>query len=211
MVGVSEHAPKSQSSIWISVDRGRSWSEKYQARFEGVPKNYPYTLLGEAHLWQARSGTIYAILRVGVGNSWPLPGTTDPGKNDQSERMIVYSSMDKGRSWRKVNDLGRYGQMYPSITRLGDGHLLLTFTQRAIDPPLGVRAVLGRETKDGFSFDLKNDHIMLDTKTPVGVRSGGGFGPTVKLKDGTLVTSYTYRDADDIKHAEVVRWKMTFP
>ena len=49
---------------------------------------------------------------------------------------------------------------------------------------------------------------MIDTKTPPGVASGGGFGPTVRLPDGPLVTSYTYRTADNHKHAEVVRWRL---
>jgi hypothetical protein len=208
LLGVSEHGIKNcKSFAWRSTDNGKTWTEKYPARFADVPKNYPYTLFGEAHLWQARSGELYAILRVGAGNSWPLPGSTDPGNNDQSERMIVYTSEDMGRNWSKVSDLGDYGQMYMSILRLGEGRLLLTFTQRAITPPLGVRAVLGR-THDGFHFDLEHDQIMIDTKTPDGVASGGGFGPTVRLDDGTLVTSYTYRAADDHKHAEVVRWRM---
>ena len=122
--------------------------------------------------------------------------------------MIVDASTDRGRNWSKVRDLGDYGQMYMSILHLGDRRLLLTFTQRAVTPPLGVRAVLGRETNDGFEFDLEHDQIMLDTKTPVGQASGGGFGPTVRLKDGTLVTSYTYRGADNHRRAEVVRWRM---
>ena len=33
-------------------------------------------------------------------------------------------------------------------------------------PPLGVRAVLGEETPDGFAFDFEHDRIMPDTKTP---------------------------------------------
>ena len=208
LLGVSEHAPESKTFMWRSLDKGQTWPEKYPARFEDVPKDYPWTILGEAHLWQARSGKIYAILRVGANNSWPLPGTTDPGANDQSERMVVYASADRGRNWRKVRDLGGYGQMYPSITRLGGDRLLLTFTQRAVSPPLGVRAVLGRETEDGFAVDLERDQIMLDTKTPLDKASGGGFGPTVQLKDGTLVTSYTYRGADNRTHAEIVRWRL---
>jgi hypothetical protein len=31
---------------------------------------------------------------------------------------------------------------------------------------------------------------------------------TVQLEDGTLVTSYSYRGADDRTHLEVVRWKL---
>ena len=98
--------------------------------------------------------------------------------------------------------------MYMSVLRLGEGRLLLTYTQRAILQPLGVRAVLGREMEEGFRFEMKHDLMMIDTKTPAGVSSGGGFGPTVRLADGTLVTSYTYRDAENQKHAEVVRWNM---
>ena len=212
LLGVSEHnIPNCKSFVWRSTDNGKTWAEKYPARFDSVPKDYQWTLFGEAHLWQARSGKIYAILRVGVHNSWPIAGTTDPGTNDNSERMVVYASTDMGRNWSKVRDLGDYGQMYMSILRVGDGRLLLTFTQRAITTPLGVRAILGRETEDGFDFDFEHDLLMLDTKTPVGMRSGGGFGPTLRLGDGTLITSYTWRDADEIKHAEVVRWRLPEP
>ena len=208
LLGISEHAPKCRSVMLRSTDGGRSWPETYTSHFTDVPEDYPYTLFGEAHLWQARSGKLFAILRVGAGNSWPLSGTTDPGNNDQSERMIIYSSKDVGRNWTRVQDLGGYGQMYMSILRLGKGRLLLTYTQRAILQPLGVRAVLGEEIKDGFRFEMKHDLMMIDTKTPAGLSSGGGFGPTVRLADGTLVTSYTYRDAENRKHAEVVRWNM---
>ena len=209
LLGVSEHGVKKcKSYVWRSTDDGKTWGTRSLSHFEKVPEDYPYTLFGEAHLWQARTGKLYAILRVGAGNTWPLSGTKDPGNNDQSERMIIYASEDVGKTWSQVSDLGSYGQMYMSILRLGDGRLLLTYTQRAIATPLGVRGALGTESADGFQFDLARDEIMLETKTPVGMASGGGFGPTILLADGTLVTSYTYRDADRRKHAEVVRWKM---
>ena len=207
IVGISEHAPKSSSVILRSTDEGKSWNS-YGSSFTNVPANYPYTLYGEAHLWQARNGTLYAILRVGAGNSWPLAGTADPGTTDQSERMIVYSSKDVGRNWIRVQDLGSYGQMYMSILRLGQDRLLLTYTQRDIAPQLGIRAVPGFETDEGPVFDMKHDRIMVETRSPPGTKSGGGFGPTIQLKDGTLLTSYTYRAADNKKHAEVVRWRL---
>jgi hypothetical protein len=49
---------------------------------------------------------------------------------------------------------------------------------------------------------------MLDASTPLGKRQGGGFGPTVQLDDGTLVTSYSWRGPDEKTHLEVVRWRM---
>ncbi|MBQ16575.1 MAG: hypothetical protein CMJ65_05570 [Planctomycetaceae bacterium] len=208
MIGISEHAPQSRNVFWKSTDGGKTWPERFPARFADVPANYPYTILGEAHLWQARSGRLHAILRVGSANSWPIKGTKDPGNNDQSERMLTYTSADGGHKWTFVDNLGKYGQMYPSVARVGKGRLLLTFTQRAIAAQLGVRAVLGRETRDGFRFDMAHDELLLETRTPKGKASGGGFGPTIVLKDGTLITAYTYRDAKNVKHAEVVRWQL---
>jgi len=128
---------------------------------------------------------------------------------------VLYRSKDGGANWT-IEELGSYyGEMYPSFLRLQDGRLLFTFTVRAAVPPrlppLGVRAVLGRETHDGFEFDFEHDRIMLDTKTPIGRDSGGGFGPTVQLDDGTLVTSYSYAGPGprgDDKHVEVVRWRL---
>jgi len=97
--------------------------------------------------------------------------------------------------------------MYMSLLRLRDQRLLLTFTVRDLHPPLGLRALLGTETDDGFEFDFAHDRLMLDTRTPIGKYQGGGFGPTVQLDDGTLVTSYSYRGDDDKTHLEVIRWK----
>ena len=67
--------------------------------------------------------------------------------------------------------------------------------------------------KEGFEFDFQHDRIMLDTKTPIGQMSGGGFGPTVQLNDGTLVTCYSYAGTgkwgdDDYSCTEVVRWRL---
>ena len=64
------------------------------------------------------------------------------------------------------------------------------------------------KTGDGFEFDFTHDRLMLDTRTPIGKPPGGGFGPTVQLKDGTLVTSYSYRGEDDKTHLEAMRWKL---
>jgi len=122
--------------------------------------------------------------------------------------MILYSSDDFGRTWRFVRDMGRYGEMFPAVFRLRDGRMLLTFTVRALSPPLGVRGVLGTEDKDGFHFDFQHDRVMLDTKTPAGLSSGGGFGPTVQLNDGTLVTACSYRGKDNMTHLEVIRWRL---
>jgi len=194
--------------VWRSTDRGRTWSQEYQAKAP-VPEGYPYPFFGEAVLWQARSGKTYCLNRIDPRWFPALPGgAIETGGHDQLDRMIVYSSIDEGRTWQQVRDFGDYGEMYPGILRLQDGRLLLTFTERKLNPPIGVRAILGREEDDGFLFDFEHDRVMLDTKTPHDRPSAGGFGNTVQLDDGTLVSCYSYRDADNRPRSEVARWTL---
>jgi len=147
---------------------------------------------------------------VGIRNEiHPLPGAELPdGHWDHHDRLVLYRSRDGGEYWSFAELGSTYGEMYPAILKLRDGRLLLTFTVRDLHPPLGVRAVLGKETSDGFTFDFEHDRLMLDTRTPMDKDSGGGFGRTVQLDDATLTTSYSYMGEDDDFHCEVVRWKL---
>jgi hypothetical protein len=81
-------------------------------------------------------------------------------------------------------------------------------TVRALQPALGVHAALGVETDSGFDLDPEQDRLVLDARSAPGKASGGGFGNTVRLRDGTLVTAYSYRDAEDRTHVEVLRWRL---
>jgi len=216
---VASGVGRDANTVWRSTDGGHVWDVQYRAEVEGQPDGYLWSAFGEGVLWQTRSGKIYCILRVDC-RGWPdmEEGPLEvesENRHDNYDRMVLYASTDLGRTWQKVRDFGTYGQMYPSILRLADGRLLLTFTQRALEPPLGLRAVLGTETDDGFEFDFTQDLIMIDTKTPEGLNSGGGFGRTIQLDDGVLVTSYSYRtQADDFAgeyaqlHLELARWRL---
>jgi hypothetical protein len=42
-----------------------------------------------------------------------------------------------------------------------------------------------RRTDYGFVFDFRSERLVLDQKTPLDKPSGGGFGPSVQLDDGT--------------------------
>ena len=207
--------------ILRSKDKGKTWDpDPQKLRFRGGidPKDMGGygTMFGETFLWQAPNGDILALARV-LGSVFPLRGMNPPPMgSDHSEGLALYRSKDDGASWTVEEFGGYYGEMYSSLLRLQDGRLLLTFTLRAAiapqKPPLGVRAVVGKETHEGFEFDFQHDRIMLDTKTPIGQYSGGGFGNTVQLDDGTLVTCYSYADADKWEtnpfHVEVVRWRL---
>ncbi len=199
--------------LWRSVDRGRTWDRYLSCETVGIKQDPGRQFIlefGETFLWRTKSGKLLGLVRVGV-NDFPIPGPTAVPKErqDNADHMVLFESADGGRSWLFDKVLGNAnGQMFPSVLRLRDGRLLLTFTQREIKTPLGLRAVLGRETAKGLEFDFDHDFLMLDTKTPAGKFSGGGFGPTVQLTDGTLVSSYSYRGADDKTRVEVVRWSL---
>jgi hypothetical protein len=192
--------------MWRSTDGGKTWDKTGKCEPVGFKSQYGF-FGGETWLWLARSGRVWALVRVD-SNEFPMAGRPIKSTSDQSDHFILYSSDDQGRTFRRVRDFGDYGEMYMSILRLRDRRLLLTFTVRDLAPPLGVRAIPGIETNDGFSFDFAHDRVILDTKTPKGQSQGGGFGPTVQLDDGTLVTSYSYRGDDKKTHLEVVRWKL---
>ena len=68
---------------------------------------------------------------------------------------------------------------------------------------------------------MPDGELVIEGKTPWGMASGGGFGNTVQLADGSLVSCYTYatlprrsglrstsRGADNQTHLEVARWSL---
>ena len=194
--------------VWRSTDGGKTWDKSQRCEPRDFKSMYGF-FGGETFLWQARTGKLWALVRVD-SNEFPIKGRPINAGNDQADHFILFSSGDGGKSFDRVRDFGDYGEMYMSLLRLQDQRLLLTFTVRDLNPPLGVRAIAGIETEDGFEFDFAHDRVMLDTKT--GLRDqGGGFGPTVQLADGTLVTSYSYRGEDNQSHIEVARWKLPKP
>lgn len=196
--------------LWRSRDGGETWPERHPAVIEELGDDYPFPFLGEAVWWQAPSGRILVLARLDTAHAGRFAVEVDDpdGRSDNVDRLVLYASDDQGRSFRPLEAFGRPGEMYPAILRLHDGRLLLTFTVRALQRPLGVRAVVGRETHDGLAFDLRNDRLMLDVQTAPEVYSGGGFGRTAQLDDGMLVTSYSWRDAQFVVHSEVVRWRL---
>ena len=206
LLGVDYDGGDGPYLMWRSTDGGKTWDKTQKCTPKDFKSVYGF-FGGETWLWPARSGKTWALVRVD-SNEMPFKDRPITSKNDQSDHFILFSSNDAGRTFDRIRDFGDYGEMYMSLLRLADKRLLLTFTVRDLHPPLGVRAIPGVETDDGFDFDFTQDRLMLDTRTPTGTPQGGGFGPTVQLKDGTLVTCYSWRSKDDKTHLEVMRWKV---
>ena len=199
------------SYLWRSGDRGATWERPQRATIEELSQEYPYPFFGEGVWWQAASGRILLLARLDshfAGRfAEPVP-EAEFGHSDNVDRMILYAADEAGERLRPLRPVGVAGEMYPALLKLHDGRLLLTFTVRALQRPLGIRAVLGRETADGFDLDLTLDRLLLDVQTAPQVHSGGGFGRSVQLDDGSLVSSYSWRDARYVVHSEVLRWRL---
>lgn len=107
--------------------------------------------------------------------------------NDPAGNWIdAWRSHDRGKSWqpagRPVADAGGRGGNPPSLIRLGDGRLCLTYGYRS--SPFGIRARLSRD--EGKTWEpeivLRADAVTHDL----------GYPRSFQRADGRIVTVYYY-------------------
>lgn len=198
--------------LWRSRDEGVTWDKTLQVQ---APPGYDEAANGVPWLEEfwfalAPNGDLLGFQRGYASALPPLPGTHYPpnsATDDNTNLLSLFRSQDGGVTWTLDPPLGTtYGEMYPSLLHLSETSVLFTYTVRALQPQLGVQAVLGTPTSAGYALNFKSDVLVLDEETPADETSGGGFGNTVRAADGTLVTPYSYRGSDTNTHVEVVRW-----
>ena len=205
--------------LWRSQDEGLTWAKTLQVQApagyneaaNGIPNGVPW--IGEFFFTLAPNGDLLGFQRGYSTALPPIPGTQYPpnsATDDSTNRLSLFRSHDGGATWTLDPPLGStYGEMYPSLLHLSDTKVLFTFTVRALQPQLGVQAVLGTVTSASYALNFKSDILLLDEETPTNESSGGGFGNTVQAADGTLVTAYSYRGSDGDTHVQVVRWQLS--
>ena len=197
----------SVACMWRSADGGRSWDRNRPCHFLGYYDNAD-GFFSNSFTYVNDNGKLFHFARV--GHPSPMTSMADgrvaPAGDDQCDRTMLTTSTDDGLTWSPLEDFGDYGQMYCRVLNLRDGRLLMTYTQRGVVYPFGLRARLSYD--NGATWDMDNDQIVIEGFTPWGTASGGGFGNTVQMEDGTLVSCYSYRGADDEVHIEIVRWQL---
>ena len=209
--GGAEQAPK-HVYLWQSRNSGATWDKSIKCDTAGW-----YDVDGffsQAVTHRTESGKLLHPVRVDrTGPHWHIPGTPEKLKverGDNGDRSMLWESTDNGKTWRKHGkdgSFGTYGEMYTRFLKLQDGRLLLTFTVRSNSTDgyaLGPRAILSDD--DGETWDFKRDRIVIDAQN-IGA-SGGSFGNTLQMSDGTLVSCYSYRALDEKTHVEAVRWRL---
>jgi hypothetical protein len=197
--------------LWRSQDEGVTWDKTLQvqapAGYDEAANGIPW--LEEFWFTLAPNGDLLGFQRGYAPALPPLPGTQTPpnsATDDNTTLLSLFRSRDSGVTWTLDPPLGTtYGEMYPSLLHLSDTAVLFTYTVRALQPQLGVQAVLGTATSTSYALNFKSDVLLLDEETPPNETSGGSFGNTVQAADGTFVTPYSYRGSDGNTHVEVVR------
>ena len=202
--------------VWKSSDNGVTWDKSQRAHLGGYYANIngffceDYTHLntsGKLLHWCRMSPLDYKEGAARAQGQFPMgDDRVVPTGNDGINRMMMTTSSDDDRSWTPLANFGDYGEMYPRVTRLRDGRLLMTYTQRALFYPIGLRARLSYD--DGETWDLDRDQIVIEGFTPWGAEQGGGFGNSVQLDDGTLVSCYSWNPGDNQYETEIVRWNL---
>lgn len=193
--------------LFRSADRGQTWAVEKIATAGFDSAAYEYSILQEGIFHATDAGRLLLLARCdarAMAFDPPLPGLPDftaagDSHSDHFDAEIIFASTAGGHRWDAVQALPILGCMYPSLCSLGDGRYLFTYTQRVplADRRMGVYGLLLRERDDGmFAVDPEQDLIVIDEKTPDYFDSGGGFGNTLRLQDGALLTPYSYLDAD---------------
>ncbi|MFV2066285.1 MAG: sialidase family protein [Pirellulales bacterium] len=196
--------------IMLSKDQGLTW-EAHKTTFHGYDMpSYVYSAYQEGLLYRMPEGRLLLFARMTpriMTFTQEIKGLADLSKLgeadkhfDQFDVEIIFESKDNGVSWDPVNGIPLVGCMYPSVIPLGDHKHLLTFTKRVPGDGLrmGVYATVLTEKRDrSFSVTLDKDLIVIDEKTDDAFQTGGGFGNTLPLDDGSLISVYSYYHVDD--------------
>ena len=197
--------------LWRSADGGSTWDTSQRVdigTYDGRPYDNLDGFFCEDFTYLTQRGDLIHWLRCGPPSPlFPMEdGRAVPCGNDNIDRTLVCRSADGGRTWSDLVDFGDYGMHYIRPLRLADGRLLVTYTQRSTLYPLGLRAIVSYD--DGDTWDFSADQIVIEGRTPWGLQSGGGFGNTVQLVDGELLSCYSHRNAGEQTRLEVVRWRL---
>jgi len=193
--------------LFLSKDKGISWAPK-KIRVSGFDnRSYRYSVLQEGIFFRTTTGRLLLLARCELPKmknlDKNLPGLPDfdftkTSDIDSYDMEIIFESKDDGMSWSPMSAIPLVGCMYPSVCDLGGGKHLFTFTKRMSSHQLerGVYACFLNEQKDGLiKANIESDLMVISQRTLPYLQSGGGFGNTLLLDDGSLITPYSYYHA----------------
>lgn len=200
-----------QAYIRFSGDLGKTWNACLK-----VPQ---WEAVSEVALIRAANGDLVAACRTDI------PPSKAGEWIDHFEGLGISISRDNGATWSPVDKLYDYGRHHPSLVRMPDGRLVMTYVVRKgyADSPdgfpqFGIEAVLSDD--NGRTWDLDHRHILHAWR---GNRLGENkwwascqATSTILLPDGSLLTAFGtgYRSQPDAgggnpspRDAGVILWR----
>lgn len=201
----------SKGHLHASLDEGRTWIDAVK-----VPE---WDGASEITIARAANGHLVAACRTDKPAS-------KPEVLDHYEGLAVSISKDDGKTWSSLNRLFAWGRHHPSLVRMPNGALVMTYVVRKgyTDAPDGmprfaVEAVVSQD--NGQTWDLDHKYVLHWWK-------GNQTGPnswwassqatsTVLLPDGSLLTAFgtKYRSGEKDKSvaaprdAGLVSWRLS--
>jgi hypothetical protein len=153
--------------------------------------------------WMTETDTIRSVMSstVQIANNHLISAMRrryDPGTDEnplpQKNWIDVYESLDNSQTWQFLSkvadtDNGTRNGNPPSIVRLHDGRLCVTYGYRAV--PYGIRAKISNDQGKtwGKTIILRDDAISKDI----------GYPRSVVRSDGKIVTTYYYTSAEHVE------------
>ncbi len=120
----------------------------------------------------------------------------------QHNWIDVYESLDNGKSWQFLSkvadtDMHKRNGNPPSLVRLSDGRICVTYGYRAV--PYGIRARISSDNGRTWSAEI---HLRDDGRT-----WDIGYTRSVQRSDGKIVTIYYYTTKSHIEqHIAATIW-----
>lgn len=168
-------------AFYKSYDKGESWERV--ARLPRPSWLLPTERFCEPHVIELPSGRLLGAFRIEP--RYPFT-------------MATAFSDDGGKTWSEAVDLGFPGAP-PHLMLHSSGALILTFCRRF--PPFGERAVVSYDFGESWE-----EEYIIDDKAYNGDL---GYGSTVEMDDGSLVTVYYQRYEDDQKTSLLYsKWRL---
>ena len=193
-----------------STDRGLTWEVDRisVAGFDNA--TYEHSILHEGVLFRTDSGRLLLLARCDPRHMdfhTPVPGVPEADASlsdlDHYDTEIVFESIDSGLTWHPVNGFPILGCMYPSVSGLGGGTYLFTYTQRIPleDRRMGVYALLVEEGENGLlhvEADRDEPELssrLIDLCTRAAVESDEYYEQHLEELRGRLAIESFYGDA----------------
>ncbi len=200
-----------QGYLRFSTDDGKTWDKGIK-----VPQ---WQRISEVALIRAANGDLVAACRTDI------PTRMKGEWLDHFEGLGVSISRDDGRTWSDVKKLYDWGRHHPSMIRMPNNDLVMTYVVRKgyVDTPdgfsqFGIEAIVSRDS--GQTWDLDHRYILHHW---IGHRKGASaWWPSsqatssVLMPDGSILTAFGtgYRCQADAKgqsaprDAGLIQWRL---